>query len=173
MAFIFRKLDRKAAFYRIDSLEDGDVQADALYDLRTSSNALSVWLIEENRANLNRVIAALAAGRETLDKLDYALIQRKSLDDLGIEVVKEKGVSCDDQANESWHLDLRGLSGAKLVDLAYLIQEQAEFERVQRSAVATLIVTSVGEGFIDSTRISTHIGEKLRSRLPQNGGWPR
>ena len=169
MAFIFRKLDRKAAFYRIDSLEDGDVQADALYDLRTSSNALSVWLIEENLANLNRVVAALAAGRETLDKFDYALIKLKSLDDLGIEVVKAKGVSCDDQANELWHLDLQGLSGAKLVDLAYLIQEQAEFERVQKSAVEILIVTSVDEGFIDSTRL----GERLRLRLPQTGGHPR
>lgn len=51
MPFILRKLDRKAACFRIDSLEDGDVQADALYDLRTLSNALSVWLIEEELAN--------------------------------------------------------------------------------------------------------------------------
>ena len=169
MAFILRKLDRKAAFYRIDSIKDGDVQADALFDLRTFSNALSVWLIEENLANLNRVVAALAAGRETLDKIDYALIQKQSLDDLGIEVVKAKGVSCDDQANELWHQDLRGLSGAQLVDLAYLIQEQAALERVQRSTVATLIITSVDEGFIDLTRI----GEKLRARLPQTAGRQR
>ena len=152
MAFILRKLDRKAAFYRADSIQDGDVQADALYDLRTSSNTLSVWMIEENLANLNRVIAALAAGRETVDKLDYALIERQSLDQLGIEVVKAKGGSYDDQANALWHQDLRGLSGAKLVDLAYLIQEKAELGRVQKKKVAALIVTSVHKGFIDSNR---------------------
>ena len=132
MAFILRKLDRKAAFYRIEGIEDGDVQADALFDLRTFSNALSVWMIEENRGNLNRIIAALAAGRETVDKLDYALIERQRLDELGIRLVQVNGVSCDDQENLRWHQDLQGLSGVKLVGLAYIIQEYASSRACRR-----------------------------------------
>ena len=154
MAFILRKLDGKAAFYKVDWLVDGDVQADALYDLRTSSNTLSVWLVEESRANLNRIIAALAAGRHTVDKFDYALVKRQNLDELGIECVKVNGVSCDAKANALWHQDLRGLSGFKLVNLAYIMQENAEFVRVQKNKVSALIVASVKQGFIDPNRIS-------------------
>ena len=168
MAFIFRKLDRKAAFYRVNWIRDGDVQGDALYDLRTSSNTLSVWMVDEDQANLNRIIAALAAGRQTLDKLDYALIERQRLDRLGIDIAKVNGVSGDEKANTLWHQDLRGLSGARLVDLAYLMQEHAKFGRVQKKRVAALIIDSLKKGFIRPDQV----GERLRAKLQLFGHTP-
>lgn len=77
MAFILRKLDRKASFYLPDWLDEDDAQADALSSLRTKDNRLSVWRIDDDRGNLRRVVAALAAGRDFLDKLDYAVIDRQ------------------------------------------------------------------------------------------------
>lgn len=165
MAFILRKLDRKAAFYRVNWIVDGDVQGDALYDLRTFSNTLSVWLVEEDRANLNRIIAALAAGRQTVDKFDYALVERQKLAQLGIRFVKIDGISCDEKSNTIWHQDLRDLSGKKLVNLAYVIQEYAELERVQKNKVAALIAASLEQGFIDPSRI----GERIKTRLLNYG----
>ena len=93
MAFILRKLDQKASFYALDWLEDDDTQADALWSLRTKGNQLSVWLIDDNKSNLKRVIAALAAGRDTLDKIDYALIDRRVLESPDIPVSKVDGLS--------------------------------------------------------------------------------
>lgn len=57
----------------------------ALSSLRTKDNRLSVWRIDEDRGNLHRVVAALAAGRDFLDKLDYAVIDLQALDSLGIQ----------------------------------------------------------------------------------------
>lgn len=165
MSFVLRKLDRKAAFYPLPTLRRGDVQADAFYDLRTSGNALSVWLVQEDQTNLNRIVAALAAGRDSLAKLDYALIDKQALDSLRIQVVQKKGVSCDDRANDLWHQDLTDLSGTKLIKLAAMIQAQAKAKlvRVSKSRVGDFIAASIKEGFIDPDRVDDRIKKKLPS----------
>ena len=162
MSFVLRKLDRRAAFHPVDWVQSGDVAADALCNLRTQGNALSVWLVDDNRTNLDRIMAAVAAGRMKLDKLDYALIDPQALDELRIRITQERGASCDDDANTLWHQDLHDLSGAKLVELAVLMQTRAEFTRVHRTEVGHLIAASIRDGFIDPSRLD----DKLRNDLP-------
>ena len=163
MSFVLRKLDRKAAFYPLPTLKAGDVQADALSNSRTSGNTLSVWLVQEDQTNLNRIVAALAAKRDYLDKLDYALLDTQALDSLHIQVVKKKGDSYDDQANDLWHQDLTDLSGTKLINLASMIQAQAKAKlvRVPKGDVGDFIAASINEGFIDPDRVDDRIKKKL------------
>ena len=163
MSFVLRKLDRRAAFYPVDWVQRGEVAADALCNLRTQGNALSVWLIDDNCTNLERIIAAVAAGRMKLDKLDYALIDPRTLDQLRIRITQEKGTSCDDDANTLWHQDLQNLSGAQLVELAVLMQTQAEFRRVHKKEVGQLIVASIRDGFIDPSRLDDKLQKDLAS----------
>ena len=161
MEFVLRKLDRRAAFHPVDWIQEGDVSADALSDLRTIDNALSVWQIDESTTNLARVIAALASGRMKLDKIDYALIDRRALDPLGICLVNGAGRSFDRDANTLWHQDMTGLSGSKLLELASTLQTHAQFERIHKKDVRNLIVASIDDGFIDPTEL----GAKLRDDL--------
>ena len=162
MSFVLRKLDRRAAFHSVDWVRSGDVAGDALCNLRTQGNALSVWLIDDSRTNLERIIAAVAAGRMKLDKLDYALIGPERLEELGICITQEKGASGDDDANALWHQDLRNLSGTKLVELAVLMQTHSEFKRVHKKEVGRLIAASIQGGFIDPSRLD----DRLRKELP-------
>lgn len=159
MAFILRKLDRKASFYPRDWLDDDDVQADALSSLRTKDNRLSVWRIDEDRGNLHRVVAALAAGRDFLDKLDYAVIDLQALDSLGIQAVRADGLSPDDGANQRWHHDLNRLSGRRLVALA--VKMRGGLARKSRSNVRALITESIHSGFIARSRIKTGLLQSL------------
>ena len=163
MPFVLRKLDRKAAFHPIAGIPTGDVQADALSDLRTIGNALSVWLVDDDRANLDRIVAALGAGRMELAKLDYALMEYGMLDDLHIQATAKHGLSLDAGANSLWHRDLVGLSGQKLLELAVMMEARAKFERVQKSDLSTLIAQSLHSGFIDRGRLK----EKLVRALPE------
>lgn len=104
MPFVFRKLDRKARFYRVKWTGTDDVQADALREFRTKGNALSIWLIDDSLSNLERVIAAVAAGRDRLCNLDYALIDRTLLDELDIQVRSQEGeprASCRQRARSA------------------------------------------------------------------------
>ena len=161
MPYLLRKLDRKAAFYPQESFRQGDVQADALYDLRTSGNRLSIWHIQSDRDNLNRIIAGMAAKRDSLDKFDYALIDQRQLGRLSIEIVPSQGGSFDNYANKLWHHDLLDLSGLKLVELANTIQEFAFLERATKSHVRQLINDSIDSGFINQNRIANRLKRRL------------
>lgn len=161
MSFVLRKLNNKAAFHPVDWIEEGNVQADVFSSLRTTGNSLSVWVIDKDRTNLNRIVAAMAAGRDTLDKLDYALIDKQELDPLGIQSIQEKGKSADENANISWHEDIKELSGIKLLDLAVLIKAKAELKRVQKNDIRNLIVNSINRGYISPSRIKDQLREKL------------
>ena len=161
MAFILRKLDQKASFYALDWLEDDDTQADALWSLRTKGNQLSVWLIDDNRSNLNRIVAALAAGRDTLDKIDYALIDRQVLDSLDIRVSKVDGLSLDAGANQHWHYDLTNLSGKQLVALALYMRQG--LMREPKSKVKTAILESIHSGVVAKDALLKSLLKSLES----------
>ena len=161
MPLILRKLDKKASFYAQEWLEDDDVQADALSSLRTKDNQLSVWLIDDDRSNLNRVIAALASGRDHLDKVDYALIDRRFIDSLDIQVSKVDGRSPDMGANQHWHCDLARLSGKQLLALA-LGMRKGLVVREPKSKVRTAILESIDSGVVAKNAIKITLLESLR-----------
>jgi hypothetical protein len=78
MPLILRKI-RKARWYQYDRsdfpwLLEEDIPADPLGDLATNDNELSVWQINDDKSNLPRVAAALAANCDDISNLDYALI---------------------------------------------------------------------------------------------------
>jgi hypothetical protein len=54
--------------------------------LRVNEGTLSVWHIEDDRSNLDVVIAALAATRQNVDKFEYGLFDQEIADRLGIKV---------------------------------------------------------------------------------------
>ena len=159
MALILRKLDSKASFYQPDWLRNGDTQADALSNLRTKGNQLSVWLIDDDRSNLDRVLAALAAGRDRVEKLDYAVVDRRVLDSHGIRAVKADGQSPDGGANQRWHQDLALLSGSQLVALA--VSMRGGLSRKPKSKVRTLIVESIRSGFVAKDSLKSTLLESL------------
>ncbi len=79
---------RQARWYKypeLDWLPDGGLQADALGDLQTSGNALSVYRVE-NETDRERVIVALAANRDNLANLDYAIFDDAGLASIGIAI---------------------------------------------------------------------------------------
>ena len=117
-------------------------------------------LIDEDRSNLHRVLAALAAGRKYLDKIDYAIVNEETLADLRINVVIEDGKTPDGGANQRWHRDLVSLSARQLVGLA--VNMRAQLGRKTKKEVADLIASGLAAGFINRTAIQ----ETLLAELP-------
>ena len=64
--------------------DDALFTGDAISDLRTSNNTLSVWLISY-KSELNDILIALALSRNKIDKLSYVEIEEAFIDDLKIE----------------------------------------------------------------------------------------
>jgi hypothetical protein len=129
--FVLRKI-RKAKWYKhqdVPWLREGELQADALSDFYTENNTLSIWLVTDDRLNLERIAAALAANRDVISNLDYTLLNVRLLDDLNIKIEPTRGDSSDQIANTSWHRDLIELSTLNLMGLANTILTKGERAR--------------------------------------------
>lgn len=136
-------------------LDRGDVPADPIGDLRTSGNRLSVWELVPDRSNLERIVRAIAVGREKVSDMGYVLFDSALLETADIGTQSKPGTTPDVEAN-SWHRDLVDLSGHKLVALTRAILKNGESGTVLKKRLCELI----DEGI----RVK-QLPEKCRSKL--------
>ena len=122
-------------------LAAGEMQADPLADLRTSSNSLSVWEVTDDRSNLEDIVVGIASSKDYLANVDYALFEESIVGGLGIQIELTPGTTPHARANP-WHRELVRLSARKLVDLAHLMMKKATLERVQENRVGMLVERS-------------------------------
>ncbi|MHC4135086.1 MAG: hypothetical protein ACYS0K_08885 [Planctomycetota bacterium] len=162
MAFYLRRIT-KARWLRPDEkwLPDGEVHADPIVDLRTEKNELSVWSVDDSRANFDRVVTALGGTGEFVSNVDYALVEDRLIKELGIRVQQSAGATPDDQANESWHYHLTELTGAKILQLALLIAFRSERDRVRERAMRTLLLDAISAGTIARDRLDENLARRL------------
>lgn len=147
-------------------LSSGDLQASALNDLKTEENALSVWELTPDDANLVRIVAALAAAGDHLSHLDYVVFDADQVSELGIGVRNTEGASPDDVANRLWHRDLEGLSVKKLASLALGPLFRGERKRIQRPNVEIWLRGSLSSGCISADRLKPDLKVKLGVDTP-------
>ena len=137
------------------------LQADALGDLRTNENSLSIFLVNPNRNNLERVIAAMAATTDSLSNFDYALVPFSVVESGGFNVVNVPGDTPDDGVNQA-HRDLAELSAQQLLDLATLIQSQAiERKRISHKDVKRFINRALSAGELNRSKLNAKITAEL------------
>lgn len=156
--FLLRKIE-KNRWIRPEYLPQDETRADTLLDLQTKGNRLSLWLVEEDRSNLERIVAALAAQRDHMSNLDYALIDCGVFEKLNIKVENSEGTSPDSEANKNWHRELVELSVSQVAKLAKIV-EDSERERVSESTVARWIGQRIDNGHIERELLKPGIAKK-------------
>jgi hypothetical protein len=146
MALFVRKV-RQNRWFREDAapfLATGDVPADSVIDLQTSSNLLSVWEIEPDRSDLSRIVRALALGPQKIDHTGYIVFASDRLGQAEIEIQNNEGMSVDHGINHR-HRDLV-LSGKKLVALAEVLLLYGELRTMTRPEVLELVEQGIRDG---------------------------
>jgi hypothetical protein len=170
MPLVLRKI-RKARWYKKDVvswLKEGELQADVFVDLKTDANKLSLWLVEDNKSNLDRIIAAVASTSDDPSNIDFALFHRSLIDSLKINSEKTSGESHDQEANQLWHLNLIELSADKLFQLAQEIQKHGEKDRFYEKQVINLLIESIKAGKIPKNNLKEKLQrgiDKIASRV--------
>lgn len=162
MPLVLRTI-RKAKWYKHENvpwLEEGELQADALGDLATKNNELSVWIIQDDESNLEQVITAMAATCHHLSNFDYALFNLEHLSDLDIRMRRTRGESPDEQAN-AWHRDLIELSASKIMQLAQIIMKEAARHRIPEKQIGRMITRAVDNDQIDRAQLAPGIASKI------------
>ena len=145
---------------------EADLQADALADLNTTHNKLSVWQVQENLSNLDQIITALAANCDKVSKLDYLIFDSQILQALQIEDKPTPGESGHYAANK-WHVDLADLSALKLVRLAKSLLDDSTIDRKQEKEVLRLVVKAVQVGELQLGKLQVKIKLAVLQSLVQ------
>jgi hypothetical protein len=158
---LLRKIE-KNRWMKMPYVPAGDVPADALRDLQTGSNNLSVWHVEEDSSNLERIVLAIAATRDAVTNLDYALFGYEVLAETNIKIKSSVGNSPDEIANATWHRDLTELSVSQIANLAKAIDLKGERNRVSERKVLQGIKKALAGGHIHPEKLKQNVSTKVR-----------
>ena len=161
MAKLLRKVDKRHRWFKAAAqahLDAGDVPADPLGDLRTTGNKLSVYQVDEDESNIERIARALACGREHLAEVGYVLFDLSVLAKASIELDRNDGKTLDSAVNQC-HADLVDLTGNKLVALARLNLLEGESDTILKKRIVQLVLEGLN---------SNELPEKVREKLPKN-----
>ena len=142
-------------------LPDGDFVADPLADLATERGVLSVWLVEDDRSNLDRVLVALAATRDHLSNVDYLILDEHLVAETGVVVRQTTGATPDHAANVRWHRDLIEVSGHRLAGLAGVALTAGQIGRLHQKPLRRLLQQALETGHVDPARLRPCVLSKL------------
>lgn len=130
-----------------------ELQADAIGDLRSSDNKLSLYLIDEaDDAETLRVVAALAANRERIANVDFALVDVEHLRSIDVSIEESSGDTADSHVN-SLHRDLIKLSATQIFKLANHIYDKQLLKRINQGKVEESIKSSLRAQQLDISRV--------------------
>ena len=165
MGYILRKIRRAKWLNHAGAswLKTDEIQADALFDLKTTSNILSVWYVEQDQSNLNSIIAALATSRtDRISNFDYVLIDEKYLDELGIQKVKKDGDTPNSKANRLWHIDFVELTARTIYLFAQVISRRGQLNRLHQKEVLERVRNEIYAGNLEFNKMKEELQNKIR-----------
>ena len=149
MPLLLRTIRKPRWYGDMAWLEEGKAQADALRDLETRDNKLSVWHVEDDESNLQQVVAAVSCKRDQASNLDYALFDQDVLARISARIEHTVGETLHNEANARWHRHIVELSAEKTAELANIIMECGTRVRISEAKVVELIRQAVASGAVD------------------------
>ena len=142
----------------LDWLDAGELSGDVLWDLRTQGGKLSVYRVAED--DRRRVVAALAANRDNVSKLDYAVFEDSCLGSLGITVDRSDGHTPDEAVN-GLHYNLGNLTVERLAALAEIIAA-GEHKRIYGKTIIKWLNDAASAGNLDVEKVKSGIRKALQ-----------
>lgn len=109
--------------------EDYSTPGDTLSDLKTDNNGLSVWFTPDlDETNIKPLLAAMAVGRDSIQKMTYVVLDENRLLSMGIEKKPVLGLApgISDEAILKSHYDLTDIDYKRIGPLANYIEELIE-----------------------------------------------
>lgn len=148
---------RKAVLGKWEHDQSGKLTEDglryALKELKLQDNRLSVFLVDVDKSNLHRTIAALAATRRNPDIMECFLLDVSELDALGINWRISPMDTTPDDAVNYFHVDLVIPDLDKLRELAQTLRTRGETGTFPRVKVRQMITRGMISREIDMERV--------------------
>jgi len=136
--------------------------ADALLDLQTRENKLSLWLIDDDGSNLDEVVGSIALTRETVSHVDYVTFGLDVVEEIGLDLRQTQGHTPVPAVN-SWHREAVELSAENIADLADKLFA-LDRTRLSASQVTSIVATLLTGGRVEVGRINGDMSLALQER---------
>jgi len=141
---------------------DDEVAAE---DFEDPDNEISVWEVDAERSNLNRVVAAIAGRRDHLSDLHYVLFDSVLVTNLAINIANGDGDTRDHYANVTWHRNLINASPPQILTLVPAIKALKPGDpatRLRREKdVLPLLKQAVMDGWMRAEDLSPNLQRRL------------
>lgn len=166
MPLLFRKTGSNRKWDSDSWTSDADPPADAVTDLKTTDNRLSVFVTDGSEASLRYIIAAMAANANHIDDVQYCLLDESCVREIGLEILENPGkTKC--QSVDSLHRDLVNLRSSSLSKLTATMKNKARFEVCISKQVCTWLHLAIQEKQIDPSKLASDLKsdyEKKRAK---------
>lgn len=150
---------RWATFPDIEWIAPEETQADALLDLQTRNNRLSVFRVDSDN-DIQRVVVALAASRDHVANIDYAIFDDDELIVQGIDITQTVGETPDKTANMLHH-DIHNLTVRQIELLARTIA-LADHTRIHRRDIQTMLRDALQSGDLEPDVVRPGVLTRIR-----------
>ena len=166
MPYFIRAINRENWPEPEDNATAHDLDADALNDLKTQDNTLSVWYAE-NDDELRKAIVAYLASMDKwveLEEVDFIVIDVKDIEDAGIKLEKTPNFTYI-QDYQEMHRDLAELKYDSIEQLADIVIKSINNRQdkiVDRGMIEELFSEVVKSGKLQSTDIDKSRHKKLQ-----------
>ena len=164
MPAFLRMIQEKYWYSSVDWLGPGELPADVFSDLRTEDGNLSVFEVSDGM-DADRIVVAVAVGRDPTEDKDYVLLDGTLLDSLGLEVEQTPGETPDQGVNQA-HRHISRLTTYKLAALADTISG-IEPDSLLKADVDDGILEGVRRHDLDPWHVNFHRRIRGRLDLPQ------
>lgn len=156
---VLRKI-RSELWYGDEAGAGGDIAADPLGNLVTSQNKLSVWRIDSEESDVTRIIIAIASTLNAFKNIDYVLVDPQKLSEIGLSLEGSPGQTPYKGLNDR-HLDIPGLSGLKLIELAKIMLREGKQGRFLEQQVLLMLREAVRNGLVKLDSLQPNLRKKL------------
>lgn len=162
MPMIVRKVTVKNwVSEEFDWLEPGAIEADAVTDLKTTQNKLSIFFVEdEDEAKL--AVAMVAVTAKETKHFGYALIPLEVWQALNLETEEENATTPHALVN-SWHRNVIKLSSDRLVALAKAIKKHTPIY-FYPDVLAEVLSRSISDNSIQLNQVQD---PKIKKKIEQ------
>ena len=166
MPYFLRAINRENWPEPEDHATAHDLDADALNDLKTQDNTMSVWYAEDD-VELRKAIVAYLASMDKwveLEEVDFIVIDAKDIEDAGIKLIKTPNFTYI-QDYQELHRDLTELKYDSIEQIADIVIKSINKEQdkiVDRGMIRELFSEVVKSGKLQSTVIDKSKHKKLK-----------
>ena len=142
------------------------VCGDAITDLKTTHNMLSIWKVNDD-SQINESIAAVALGRERLSKVSFVILEENEVEqglNLLIKVNEGKCKPIIEKSILERHRDIIELDSQQLESLsAYMLKrvQGSHNDNKDNEQIKAIVAEMIKQNKVDPTKIN----EKLKAEL--------